>query len=94
MKCDKHHENDLIKLCYLYLEYRNTFNLHFQKYGYFKQMIRWITNISNPDNIRWIFQKLLQRDYFIKRKVGTSTAYHFNPNNKRFPNKPLIISFD
>jgi len=85
---------DYIKLVFLYMEYRNTFNLHFQRYGHFKQMIRYITNITEPAWIRWIFQKLLNRKYFIKKKSGKMTLYHFNPYNKTYPKRPLIITFD
>ena len=76
------------------MEFRNAFNLHFQRYGYFKHLIRWITNISDPVSIRWLFQKLLNKNYFIKRKVGTMTTYHFNPTNKTIPPQNLNISFD
>jgi len=94
MRFDKDQEEDLVKLCFLYMEYRNVFNLHFQRYGHFKHMIRWITNITDPVIIRWIFQKLLNRKYFIKRKIGTMTTYWFNPTNKTIPIRNLTISFD
>ena len=94
MRKNTEEEEDYIKLVFLYMEYRNTFNLHFQRYGHFKQMIRWITNITDPPSIRWIFQKLLNRKYFIKRKLGKMTMYWFNPTNKTFPFRPLTIVFD
>ena len=90
----KEEEEDYIKLVFLYLEYRNTFNIHYQKYGHFKFMIKWITNINDATCIRWIFQKCLNRKYFIKKKEGKRTLYHFNPYNKTFPKKCLTITFD
>ena len=61
-------EEEILKLCILYFELRNTFNLEYQKYSLFKNMIRYITNISDPKGIRKIFQKLLDRKFFIKKK--------------------------
>jgi len=87
-------EEDIIKLCILYFELRNTFNLEFQKYSHFKNMIRYITNISEPPEIRRIFQKLVDRKFFIKRKRGKETSYHFNPYNKPIPKRDLTVRFD
>lgn len=87
-------EEEILKLCILYLELRNTFNLEYQKYSLFKNMIRFITNISEASQIRRIFQKLVDRKFFIKRKRGKETSYHFNPYNKPLPKKDLTITFD
>ena len=94
MRATKEEEEDLIKLCFLYMEYRNVFNLHYQKYGHFKGMIKWISNITDPTSIRWIFQKLLNKNYFIKRKKGKNTTYWFNPTNKTIPLKTFTLTFD
>tara|TARA_R110002074_G_scaffold230409_1_gene401981 strand:+ start:235 stop:516 length:282 start_codon:yes stop_codon:yes gene_type:complete len=87
-------DEEVIKLSVLYFELRNTFNLEFQKYGYFKNMIRFITNIYDPVYLRKIFQKLLTRSYFIKIKRGKETLYHFNPNNRSIPAYNNIVIFD
>ena len=87
-------EEDYIKLCFLYMEYRNTFNLEFQKYSHFKHMIKFITGITDQKIIRHIFQKLLNRKIFHKKKIGKQTKYHFNPYNKDIPKRDLIIHFD
>lgn len=88
------HDEEIIKLSILYFELRNTFNLEYQKYSYFKNMIRFITNIYDPTYIRKIFQKLLSRKIFKKMKRGKETLYHFNPNDRELPIYNNIISFD
>ena len=85
---------DYIKLSFLYMEYRNTFNLEFQRYGHFKNMIKYITGIHDQKYIRYIFQKLLNKKYFTKMKIGKITKYHFNPYKKPLPKRELIIHFD
>ena len=87
-------DEEIIKLSILYFELRNTFNLEYQKYSYFKNMIRFITNIYDPTYIRKIFQKLLSKKIFKKMKRGKETLYHFNPNNRVIPPYNNIISFD
>lgn len=87
-------EEDYIKLSFLYMEYRNTFNLEYQRYGHFKHMIKFITGITDQKAIRHIFQKLLNKNIFIKQKVGKQTKYHFNPYNKPLPKRDLVIHFD
>ena len=88
------HDEEIIKLSILYFELRNTFNLEYQKYSYFKNMIRFITNIYEPTYIRQIFQKLLSRKYFKKIKRGKETLYHFNPNDRPLPIYNNVVSFD
>tara|TARA_R100000734_G_scaffold18264_1_gene15018 strand:- start:97 stop:372 length:276 start_codon:yes stop_codon:yes gene_type:complete len=87
-------EEDYIKLSFLYMEYRNTFNLEYQRYGYFKNMIKYITGIGDQKTIRNIFQKLLNKNIFDKIKVGKQTKYHFNPYNKPLPKRSLIVHFN
>ena len=86
-------EEEILKLCILYFELRNSFNLEYQKYSLFKNMIRYITNISDPKGIRKIFQKLLDRKFFIKMKRKKGTLYHFNPYDKPLPIKDSTIYF-
>ncbi len=87
-------EEDFIKLSFLYMEYRNTFNLEFQRYSHFKNMIRYITGIRDQQTIRYIFQKLLNKKYFNKIKEGKQTKYHFNPYNKPLPIRDTTVHFN
>lgn len=87
-------DEEIVKLCILYFELRNTFNMGYQRYSYFKNMMRYISNINNPTYIRKIFQRLLDRKYFIKLKSGKETTYHFNPHDRQLPPYNNIISFD
>ncbi len=87
-------EEDLIKLSFLYMEYNNTFNIEYQKYSHFKNMISYITGIENQKLIRYIFQKLINKKVFKKIKIGKITNYHFNPYNKPLPPKDTTVYFD
>jgi hypothetical protein len=87
-------EEDLIKVSFLYMEYRNTFNLEYQRYSHFKQMIKYITGITDQKIIRYIFQRLLNRNYFDKKKEGKQTKYHFNPYKKQLPKRELVVHFN
>lgn len=93
-KKDMKVEEDILKLCILYFELRNTFNLEYQKYSHYKNMIRYITNITDPRDIRRIFQKLLDRKFFKKKKRKRETVYHFNPYDKPLPKRDLTVRFD
>tara|TARA_R110000803_G_scaffold110172_3_gene178557 strand:- start:5441 stop:5710 length:270 start_codon:yes stop_codon:yes gene_type:complete len=86
-------EEEILKLCILYFELRNAFNLGYQKYSLFKNMIRYITNIYDPKDIRKIFQKLIDRQFFKKLKRKKKTLYHFNPYDKPLPIKDSAIHF-
>ena len=86
--------DDILKLCILYFELRNTFNVGFMRYSHFKNMIRYITNFTEHRLIRQAFQKLLNKQYFIKNKSGRATKYHFNPCNRDLPPYSHIVCFD
>jgi len=84
---------DLLKLNVLYFDYRNTFNYGYMKYNFFKNMIRYISNITDNQEIRYIFNKLYQRKYFKKQKQGKATLYLYNPTNKELPKYNGIVHF-
>lgn len=84
---------DLLKLNVLYFDYRNTFNYGYMKYNFFKNMIRYISNITDNQEIRYIFNKLHQRKYFQKKKEGKSTLYLYNPTKKELPKYNGIVHF-
>tara|TARA_R100000654_G_scaffold32892_5_gene57926 strand:+ start:3178 stop:3465 length:288 start_codon:yes stop_codon:yes gene_type:complete len=86
--------DDLIKLVFLYFEYRNLFNQGFQRYYFFKNIIKYITCIQDNSKIRRIFQKLLFMGVFDKGKVYQLTMYHFNPYCKPLPKPSLTVEFD
>ena len=86
--------DDVLKLVFLYFEYRNLFNQGFQRYYFFKNMIRYITCINNNSRIRRIFQKLLNKGVFIKDRQFNLTVYHFNPYNKSPQRISTTVYFD
>lgn len=88
-------DEEYLKLSILYFELRNTFNMGYQKYSFFKNMIRFITNIYDPSYIRKLFQRLLDRGVFKKMKRRKETLYHFNPNDRTLPPYTnYLVTFD
>jgi len=68
-----------IELIILYFKYRNIFNIGFQSYKIFKNMIVYITNIQKRIYIRNLFEIMLSRDLFQVKFIGKSRFYIFNP---------------
>ena len=79
-------KNKNIELVMLYFKYRNIFDIGFQSYKIFKNMIMYITNIKNQLKVRNIFEIMLLRKYFKVKMVGKSRFYIFNPHNKKLYN--------
>lgn len=79
----------IIDLTILFFKYRNTYNLGFQRYSVFRNMIRYINgNTLGDKQIRVIFQTLISNKYFEKtKKVGT-IYYRWNFHNK--PQSDLV----
>ena len=72
-----------VEIVTLYLRYRNSFNYGYQKFNVWRNIIRFITGISDTKIIRKIFYHLLNKKQFIKYKKNNSTYYIFNPTNKK-----------
>ena len=88
-------KNKNIELVILYFKYRNIFDLGFQSYKIFKNMIMYITNITNQLKVRNIFEIMLLRKLFEVKMVGKSRFYIFNPYNKKIINySKYIIDFN
>ena len=82
-----------VDLSILYLKYRNSYNTGFQKYQYYKSMIRYVTDIEHNVLIRRIFDELLLKDLMEKKKVHGSVRYRFNPYHKKEKQR-IILNFD
>ena len=63
-----------VKLIILYLKYRNSYNAGFQKYQYFKSLMRYITDINDNTFIRRLFDEMML--------IIGSVRYRFNPYHK------------
>jgi len=70
-----------IELIILYFRYRNIFNMGFQSYKVFKNMIVYITNIQRRTYIRNLFETMLSREIFTVKYINKSRFYIFNPYN-------------
>lgn len=84
---------ELINISIVYLQFRNSFNFGLQKFIIWKNLISYITGISELKIIRIIFYKLLNKKIFQKFKKGKSTYYRYNPTNKQ-PYTSLIVNFN
>lgn len=93
MRSKCHMKQKYVDLSILYLKYRNSYNNGFQKYQYYKSMIRYITDIEHNVLIRRIFDELLLKDLIEKKYVHGSVRYRFNPYHKKEKQR-IILNFD
>ena len=93
MRSKCHMKQKYVDLSILYLKYRNSYNTGFQKYQYYKSMIRYITDIEHNVLIRRIFDELLLKDLMEKKYVHGSVRYRFNPYHKKEKQR-IILNFD
>ncbi len=95
MRNKSQYKKNIVNLCILYLKYRNSYNLGFQKYSYFKNLMKYITNVNNNLFIRRVFDELNKMLLFDRKLVLGSVRYRFNPHKKiEDPNKKIILSFN
>ena len=70
-----------INLSILYLKYRNSYNFGLQPYKFWKNMIKYITGVNHPRQLRSLFSSLIIRNYIqVKKNKKNSMKYLFNPN--------------
>lgn len=68
-----------------YFQYRNIGNFGFVKYSIFKNLIKYITNISDDRKIRRIFDKMIALGQFDKLRLKKhSILYLYNPKCRNF----------
>lgn len=82
-----------VKLIILYLKYRNSYNAGFQKYQYFKSLMRYITDINDNTFIRRLFDELMLAGHMERKLVVGSVRYRFNPYH-RTDEIPISINFN
>ena len=87
-------KKNIVDLIILYFKYRNCYNIGFQKYSYFKNLMRYITDITDKLYLRRAFEELINKGLIEKKLVMGSVRYRFNPTQKRDdPNLPIIVHF-
>ena len=84
--------NQNTKVVIEYLKYRNAHKHGYQKYYYFKQVIRYITGMNDGLKVRAIFQRLLDENIVHKKQLYRGTKkvglrYFFNPYENLLFNK-------
>tara|TARA_R110000796_G_scaffold120917_1_gene235055 strand:+ start:714 stop:1001 length:288 start_codon:yes stop_codon:yes gene_type:complete len=95
MRNKSQYKNNIIDLVILYFKYRNCYNQGFQKYYYFKNLIKHITNLDDLTFIRRIFEELLLKKIIEKKIICSSVRYRFNPYRKESINSPpYILTFN
>jgi len=69
-----------IELIILYLKYRNSYNFGLQPYKFWKNMIKYITGITHPRQLRSLFNSLIIRNFIHQtRNKSNSIRYIYNP---------------
>ena len=87
-----------------YMKHKNTIELGFMKYCYFKKIISYVLDYHQEYRIRKLFLIMFDKGHFIRKKMihKSSYKYKFIPNPKKkekenFENKPkidFIVSWD
>ena len=88
-------KEEYLELVILYLMYRNAYNFKFQRYSFFKNLIRYITKLESQNSIRNLFAAMLDDEIFQKKEIAGRSYYRFNPYKKEdiIPDK-IIITWD
>ena len=89
----KNRNEDYEKLTLLYFSYRNIYDMGFQKYAIFKNIIRYCTNITDYRKVRTIFQNLVNKDIFETKKISTGFFYRFNPSKIQEVKQEVFIVY-
>ena len=68
-----------------YMKHKNTIELGFMKYCYFKKIISYVLDYHNEYRIRKLFLIMCDKGHFIRRKMvhKASYKYKFIPNTKK-----------
>jgi hypothetical protein len=69
--------DELVNFLILYLQSRNCHQWEFVGYKQFKSLFTYITGIKDVDLLRTLFEKILKKGYFEKRRIGSKTDYRF-----------------
>lgn len=93
----KKNKRELIELSTIYLKYRNCYNQGFQRYSYFRNLIKHITGLYVTNHIRHIFNALINQDMIDIKKERGKIYYRFNPYQKKDiidTKKYVLVQFD
>lgn len=88
---DREVQNNMIRVCFLYFNARNLFNLGYLPYSFYRNIIRYIIGTTNPKLIRFVFSRLLSGGVIEKNKIGKSVLYLFNPFKKVYKYTPSLV---
>jgi len=88
---DKEVESNMIRVCFLYFNSRNLFNMGYMPYSYYRNIIRYVLGESKPKLIRFVFSRLLTGGVIQRIKKGKSVLYIFNPYKKTYSYTPALI---
>lgn len=91
-------KKQMLNLVLLSFKYDNAFNEGFLKYRDWYKKISIILDIDAHNVIRIIFNELLKKKIFEKRKVKRRVEYLFNPYKKEwknpYDNYDGVVTFD
>ena len=70
---------NLNNLVIIYFKFRRLHNLYYIEYRVFKNLIKYITGITDPPYLRRIFEDLKKQKLISQIRIGKSTRYAFSP---------------
>ena len=74
---------ELIDFLALYFQFRNAHKWEYCGYKIFKNLIKYMTGVSDVNACRQIFEKMAKQGWFIKRKIKSRTDYIFIYNPEK-----------
>ena len=94
---NKKNKNQLLELSTIYLKYRNCYNAGFQRYSYYKNLIKHITGLYLANHVRHVFNSLINQGLIDVEKKQGKIYYRFNPYQRKdnIENEDyIIVEFD
>jgi len=85
MRHKSEYRSNLNNLVIVYFKYRRLQNLEYIEYRIFKNLIKYITGITDPAYLRRIFEDIKKAGLVSQIRIGKSTRYAFCPFKKKIP---------
>ena len=95
MRHKSEYRSNLNNLVIVYFKYRRLQHLDYIEYRVFKNLIKYITGITDPAYLRRIFEDVKKQRLISQIRIGKSTRYAFRPLKNKISIKKNIgeVSF-
>ena len=85
MRHKSEYRSNLNNLVIVYFKYRRLQNLEYIEYRIFKNLIKYITGITDPAYLRRVFEDVKKAGLISQIRIGKSTRYAFTPFKNKIP---------